>query len=111
MISPRTSKAPMQRELASSKIMTPRFNSKGKKVTTAKLLVNTNPSTKVEVLGIIKILKLWESSRTRWNPARNTENRRRNNSGHAHTTIAEGLEGREGTCPLVGGKTTLSNSQ
>ncbi|CAH8622788.1 unnamed protein product [Heterobilharzia americana] len=46
---------------------------------------------------------MWESNRTRWDPTRNTENRRRDNSGHAHTTIAEGVEGREGTWRLEEG--------
>ncbi|CAH8584582.1 unnamed protein product [Heterobilharzia americana] len=52
---------------------------------------------------------MWESSRTRWNTARSTENRRRDNSRHAHTTIAEGVEGIEGTWPLIGRRVTLSN--
>ncbi|CAH8605478.1 unnamed protein product [Heterobilharzia americana] len=50
-----------------------------------------------------------ESSRTRWNTARSTENRCRDNSGHAHTTIAEGVEGREGTWLVIGRRVTLSN--
>ncbi|CAH8601618.1 unnamed protein product, partial [Heterobilharzia americana] len=50
-----------------------------------------------------------ESIRTRRDPARSTENRCRDNSGHAHTTIAEGVEGREGTCLLIGRRVTLSN--
>ncbi|CAH8530738.1 unnamed protein product [Heterobilharzia americana] len=79
------------------------------------LPVNTSPPMKVEVLNDIRqATEVWESSRTRWNPTRSTENRRRDNSGHAHTTIGEGLEGRKeerkGTCPLIGRRADLSNS-
>ncbi|CAH8537260.1 unnamed protein product [Heterobilharzia americana] len=50
-----------------------------------------------------KATEMQESSRFRWGPARSTESRRRDNSGHAHITIAEGVEGREATWRLEEG--------